>query len=98
MAYDPNAPENQYPKVVEVDGAKFEARDEAHEKALKAGKGDPRVAEAELAAREAEAAEAKRVADEAALKAKEAEQAAKDTAKAVEAPKPAPKRTTKKGR
>lgn len=97
MAYDPNAPENQYPKMVDVGGVKFEARSEEHEKALLAGKGDPQVAEAEKARLDAEAAEAKRVADEAALKAKEAADAAK-AGSAAPAPAKAKARTTKKGR
>lgn len=83
----------EYPKVVNVGGVNFTARDKAHEDALLAGKADPQVVEAEQARRDAEAAEAQRVADEAARKAKEAAQAAKDNAKAAKA---APKRKAKK--
>lgn len=78
MAFDPNDPNdpNHYPKMIDVNGAKFEARDAEHEKALKAGKPDPQVLAAERARLDADAAEAKRVADEAAVKAKEAAAAA----------------------
>lgn len=67
---------NEFPKNVIVDGVTLVARNQEHEDALKAGKGDPQIAEAEQARLDADAAAKQKLADEAVLKAKEAKEAA----------------------